>query len=282
MYAERFKTAYLLSYFIVVLTTLASVIGLLFRNVYRDNSFVKTTWFANDLMTLVVAIPLLILGLWLSQRGSVRGTLVWLAMLVYVLYNYAFYLFGTAFNRLFLVYVALFSLSIFALIFSLPRIDANEISGQFRTRTPVRWISGFMLFFAITLGGLWIAMSLSTVFTGEPPQVLEKFEHPTAVVFALDLGILIPGILLGAILLWRRQPWSYVVATIMNLKAVTYALVLVVSTFYSLATTGIGDSLLPLYLILGTGNLIACALLLGNVQPTQAEGRRIQPQSVYR
>ena len=119
-------------------------------------------------------------------------------------------------------------------------------------------------------------------FTGEPPQVLEKFGHPTAVVFALDLELLIPGILLGAVLLGKRQPWGYVTATIMNLKAVTYALALVVSSFYSFATTGTADSLLPLYILLGTGNLIASVLLLGNVQTAQAEGRNIQPQSSYR
>lgn len=276
----KFKTGYVLSYIIAALTILASVVGLLFSNVYRENDFVKSTWFANDLMTLIVAVPLLVLGLYLTQRGSVRGLLIWLAMLGYVLYNYAFYLFGTAFNRLFLVYVALFSLSILALIFSLPRVNAGQISQKFRARTPVRWISVFMLFFAVSLGGIWIAMSLGTVFTGQPPQVLEKFDHPTAVVFALDLGLLIPGILLGAVLLWQRQPWGYIVATIMNLKAVTYALALVVSSFYSFAATGVADAFLPLYITLGTGNLIASVLLLGNVRSAQEEGK-VRTQSVY-
>lgn len=276
---SNLKAAYRLSAIIAALAVLASGVGLFYREVYRDNDFIKAAWFANDLLTLILAVPLLLAGMRLARRGSTRGLLVWLAMLVYTLYNYAFYLFGSAFNRLFLVYVALFSLSIFALIVSVPRLNANAIRQQFHPRTPVRLISAFMLFFALVLGGLWVAMALVTVVTGDPPATLAKFEQPTAVVFALDLGVLIPGMLLGASLLWQRQPWGYVVATLMNLKAATYGFILVISTAYTYATTGIGDPLVGLYLVLGLGNLAATGLLLGNVRPGITETRQGQRAS---
>lgn len=66
---------------------------------------------------------MLVAALVLARRGSGRAQLVWLGMLAYTLYNYAFYLFGAAFNSLFLVYAALFTLSVFALLFGLVALD---------------------------------------------------------------------------------------------------------------------------------------------------------------
>jgi hypothetical protein len=267
MINDNFRTATVLSVIVGLLAAAASIGGLLIGGLYRDNEFVRTTWFANDLMTLVLAVPLLAGALIMARRGSLRSLLVWQAMLVYMLYNYAFYLFGAAFNAFFLIYVALFSLSIFAMVFSLPRMDAYEIAQLFQDRTPVRWISGFMLFFALLLGGMWIAISLSFVASREVPEVITKFGHPTSIVFALDLSLLMPGMVLGAVLLWQKKAWGYVVASIMNIKATTYALVLIVATVYSLVTRGVGDDFLPLYLLLGIGNLAASLFLLGNMHP---------------
>jgi hypothetical protein len=53
--------------------------------------------------------------------GSTRGMLIWLGLLAYALYNYAFYLFGAAFNALFLVYVAAFATPALALVAALSR-----------------------------------------------------------------------------------------------------------------------------------------------------------------
>jgi hypothetical protein len=262
----KFKTSYVLSIIILLLAAVASAGGLVISDLYRDNAFVKRTWFANDAMTLIVAVPLLIAALAFTRRGSPRALLIWMGLLMYMVYNYAFYLFAAAFNRFFLLYVALFSLPVLALIFALSRLDANALSRQFAARTPVRLIAGFMLFFSLLLGGMWIGISLGVAVSGQIPEMFAKFGHPTNVVFALDLSILMPGMVLGAVLLWRRQPWGYVVGAMMNIKAVTYALVLIVSTIYSLVIAGVGDDLLPLYIILGAGNLIACTLLLGNMQ----------------
>ena len=68
-----------------------------------------------------------------------------------MLYNYAFYLFGAAFNAFFLVYAALLALSIFALIFGLSSLDVEKLCRQFSPRTPVKWIGGYFLFVAVGL-----------------------------------------------------------------------------------------------------------------------------------
>jgi hypothetical protein len=165
MLQTKLRPAYILTAIITILAIAASTGGLFIDGLYRDNLLVTSGWYGNDLVTLVVAVPMLVTALILSMRGSQRAQLIWLGMLDYTLYNYAFYLFGTAFNGFFLVYVALFALSIFALIFGLVALD-----------------------------------------------------------------VVVPWLVLGAIWLWQRPPWGYVLAAIANVKGVVYMLALAATT----------------------------------------------------
>lgn len=144
MLSTRLKLAYIFSAIVAILSIVASVGGLLLDNLYQDNFLVTSTWYGNDLVTLLLAVPALVTALFLTWRGSQKVQLVWLGTLIYTLYNYAFYLFGSAFNRFFLIYVALFTLSVFALISGLGTLDVNRITQQFCPQTPVNWIGGYI------------------------------------------------------------------------------------------------------------------------------------------
>ena len=220
-------------------------------------AMITAAWRGNDLVTLFVAVPLLIAGMIFARRGSLQALLIWMGMLGYSLYNYIFYLYGAAFNKCFLVYVALFSLSIYALIFGLGNININALGGKFSSRTPARWISGYMLFFALMLGGIEVSRALSIFFTGQVHEDIIKTGHPTGVVYATDLSILIPGLIVAAVFLWKRRPWGYVITTILMSKATTYALALIAMSWFELRATGAGDALLPLWMVLGAGCLVS-------------------------
>ena len=104
MFRARPTVAPILSVIITILVIVASAGGLFIDDLYRDNAFAKSAWQGTDLATLVVGVPTLTVALIFAQRGSFRAQLVWLGMLDYALYNYAYYLFGTAFNGFFLIY----------------------------------------------------------------------------------------------------------------------------------------------------------------------------------
>ncbi len=212
------EPAYMLSVLIAVLTVMASAGGLFIGDLYRDNLLVTSGWYGNDWVTLVVAVPMLVAALILAMRGSRRAQLVWLGILDYTLYNYAFYLFGAAFNSFFLVYAALFALSIFALIFALVKLDVEGISRRFRTSTPVKWIAGYMIFVAIGLTVVYVAQCIGFIINGQLPPIVTLTGHPTSVVFALDLSPVVPWFVLGAVWLWQRRPWGYVLSAIVNVK----------------------------------------------------------------
>jgi len=260
------RSAYVLSALIAVLTLIAAGGGLLIDDLYQDNALLVAGWYGNDLVTLIVALPMLVVSLILSVRGSGRAQLVWLGMLAYTLYNFAYYLFGTAFNSLFLLYVTLFDLSMFALLFALVRLDVADVGRKFRGTTPVKWIAGYMIFVAVGLTTVYGAEALGFVVSGQVPEIVTLTGHVTNVVFALDLSLVVPWFVLGGIWLWQRRPWGYVLATILNVKGTVYMLALSAVTV-SAVRAGASDDLaqVGIWGTIGLGSLVASLLLLGNM-----------------
>ncbi|MCW3490479.1 hypothetical protein [Dethiobacter alkaliphilus] len=255
------KIPYNLSGIIVILMIISSVGGLLIDNLYRDNAFVSAVWRGNDYVTLIVAVPIFIISLLIAKKGEPRALLIWFAMLWYSFYNYIFYLFGAAFNAFFLLYVALFTLSLYALIFGLPHLDITKIKERFSPDLPVKWISGYMLFVAAGLSTVYTIQSLNFVVTGQLPEIVELTAHPTSIVFAIDFPFLIVPFVLTAIWLWKRQPWGYALAVILNVKGAIYTLVLAVGSYSAGATAEI-----PMWITLTIAGVIVSGYLLKNMQ----------------
>jgi hypothetical protein len=267
MMTPEFRPIIILSAIIAILATVASGGGLLLDGLYRDNAFVTALWGGNDLVTLVLAVPMLIAAMTLARRGSHRALLVWLAMLNYMLYNFAFYVFAAAFNWFFLIYVALFTLSAIALIFGLARIDTREISQRFRPRTPIKLISSYLLLVGIGLSTIYVIQSLGFIIDDTLPEIVVNTGHPTSVIFAVDLSLLVPVFIIGAIWLWRRQPWGYVLASISMVKGTTYTLVLAVVAVWG-ANAGVARASdeIPIWSLLTVVGLVGTLFLLGNMR----------------
>ena len=270
----KLKPDTILSILIAIFATIASAGGLLLDGLYRDNAFVTTTWLGNDAITLFLAVPILVVAMIVSNRGSLKAQLIWMGALDYMLYNYAFYLFGAAFNWFFLLYATLLALSIFALIFGLIKLDVNGISHQFRKDAPVKWIGGYFIFVASGLGLVYLIQSIGFIATDNVPAIVTMSGHPTNVVFALDLTLLIPWLILGALWLMKRQPWGYVIAGILNVKGPLYTLVLAVNSIL-VVNAGIAQtSELPLWGTLTVLGLIASVLFYVNMRPENESEKR--------
>lgn len=76
------------------------------------------------------------------------------------------------------------------------------------------------------------------------------------------LTVVLPALVLGAVLMWRKQAWGVILGAIMLVKCATYGMVLVVSTLL-LQWRGIAaDALLPFYLFILLGGLAGLWWLL--------------------
>ncbi len=72
---------------IAPLLAVAAGSGLFVEGLYRDPPSLVSQAIGQDLVTLVVALPALVIGAILASRGSERGRLVWLGVLGYVVYT---------------------------------------------------------------------------------------------------------------------------------------------------------------------------------------------------
>jgi hypothetical protein len=110
---------------------------------------------AQDLVTLVVGLPMLLVGMWFYRKASLRGTLLLAGTFGYLLYSYLSYSMLSSFNELFLVYVALFTLNLFALIGTILSMDISGLPKHFTPKTPVKAIASLLFVMAAFLFLAW-------------------------------------------------------------------------------------------------------------------------------
>ena len=258
------RGAYVLTLVLGSLMVVQAVLGLLYPTQYLDAESIRATWFGNDLVTLVIAAPLLVVSALRSYRGSVRWLLSWLGVLGYALYNYAFYLFGATLNVFFLLYIAAAVSAGGALIVALSSIDAGRTASAFRAETPVRVVGGSLIGIALGLGSIWIAMWAAYVFADTPTPVdPEAFK----LVAALDLSLMVPALLCGGMLLWRRSPWGFIAASIAAIQGSLYLLVLSLNSFVAIHR-GFAQApgQLPVWTPLAMVMIALTAILIANVR----------------
>jgi len=272
MDTPNLKAAYVMTAILGVAMAIVSAGGAFASEwLYRDNPLILAALRGQDLATLMVAVPLLVAGLVLERRGSLRGRVLWIAMLFYGLYGYLFYAVGVAFNVFFLLYVAICGLSGYALLFSVPRIDTARIDSTVTSRLARRVAIAYMLVVTAGLGVLWTGMSASYLFTRVVPGPIVSSGHPTGVVFAIDLIFIVPLMLLGAVRLIRRRPWGGFLATMLSITGSVYTLTLAVASI-EVARAGVGTGgELPIWAFLTVFGALAAGLLLAGMRSEAVE-----------
>lgn len=255
----------LLSVLLVIFTAIASATGLFFDEIYRDIPRHKAAWISNDVVSLFAVVPLYLLALGSSFRGNLRSRILLLGLQLYLLYNYAYYLFGAEFNALFLLYTLIFTASIYALILGVRNLKVSSLKPRL-SGSAYNWlVIGFMFFIAVPLLLVEGGQALSFIFTGKEPEV-------PSLIFALDLSLVVPASILAGILLWQKKLWGYFLASLMSIKAFTYGLVLVVMTLYTGWILEMEkDPLLPFYSIVCLGGILSSWFLLSRIKPTRPE-----------
>jgi hypothetical protein len=258
---------FIVSLVLACLLVISSVAGLLFgqSGLHQQNPETLPTFLAQDAITLLVAVPLLLAAVWNARTGSLRGLLLWMGTLFYIAYAYSFAVLGTWLPPLFLVYAWIVSMSLYSFVYLLVSVNADAVRARFSAAAPVRWAGGFVMVMALLLGTMETASIIADVLSGTAPK-------PTLmVVWPLDLVIAFPALFWGGLWLWRKQPLGYVVGAVVLLKAAAEGLALVVQTVATMLMSGIGDDLLPAYAVIGFGGLLVLLLYLRTITaPEQA------------
>lgn len=128
------RGARVLSGVVAGLMAAASAAGLWWAGLYRDPAPVVALLRGYDLVALLVAVPVLVGALVRACRGSARAELLAACALAYAVYHYAIYVFGTAFNALFLAHLALLGLAAVALVLTLRNLDVRGLDARLHPR----------------------------------------------------------------------------------------------------------------------------------------------------
>src|SRR5919106_1061356 len=182
-----------LSALIVLLALPVHLTGLLMPSIYRDPAVLLPQNLGTDLVTLCVGIPLLAATAVATWKGSLRARLLWLGALGYLAYEYGMYALGVRWNPLFLLYAALFALSLYALIIGLVGTDAARVRAALSGRVPVRSVAAYLIVVAV----------------------------------------MVAAMVLAAVQLLRDRPWGYVLAGTLLVKAATIGLWVVAMIWFS-------------------------------------------------
>ena len=218
---------------------------------------------ANDLVTLVLGLPLLAISFWLTLRGSLRGRLLLTGTLGFILYTYISMCFGAAYNRLFLIYVALFSLSLYAFILSLMSFDLKTLPAHFSDKLPRGWIAGLLFFAAAFLAFAWLGRIAATFAPGPVPAL----ENTTSMfIQAMDLALIVPLCVLSGFLLLRRSPWGYLLASVGMMKFLTMGTAVSVMGL-NMARLGVSINMaeMAIFPTITVINLVMVGILLKNI-----------------
>lgn len=197
---------------IAILLAIAAGSGVFVNGLYRDNAYFASQALGQDLISLLVALPALIISAIPTHRGSARARLVWLGMLVYLVYSYMIAAFVVRFNSLFLVYVALLGCSLYALIGGLVTTDMAAIKSSFSDKTPVRAVSVFLGVLMVLFYFLWLSEAVPALLAGKLPQSIVDNGTPTNAVHVLDMAWMLPAFGITAVSLWRKHALGYTLA----------------------------------------------------------------------
>ena len=232
MNTPRLRIAHQLTYAIILLTALASAIGLFMPQIYHETDWVVAQNRGQDMVTLIVLAVLLPITA-ASRNASVSATLVWIGPLGYIWYTYTGASFSYAFNELFLLYVALFSLSGAALIAGLSGVDVRAVQRAFDGGTPRHAAIIFLLSMAAMLSLLWLGQIIPFFTRGQLPEMIVLAKTLTVFVYVLDLGVVVPLALFSADWLQRDKPWGYALAGIVLVKLATMGFALLSMTWFA-------------------------------------------------
>lgn len=223
----------------------------------------------NDLITLMVGLPLLAVSAWLAFRRSLRGKLLLTGTMGFFLYTYLSMATLASYNSLFLVYVVLFTLSLYGFILCMLSFNLSDLPGHFSARLPYGWMSGLMIFTGGFLLLAWLGRIVPPLLNHLPPALENT---TTLVIQAMDLSLIVPLSILAGILLIRRSAWGYLLASVFVMKGITMGLA-VSAMGINMALKGVPDSLgiiVPFLLITGLNLVSAVILLRGIDRPASA------------
>jgi hypothetical protein len=196
------SSAYTLSLAIALLMAGLSLGGLLYQSSSYSTGELRQSFVANDVLNILIGLPILLGSMRLTRRGELAGLLLWPGALLYVLYNYIAYAFGIPFSLFSWGYLALVGLSAYIIYDLLISIEGHSVGEQLSGVIPVR-------------GSGWVLVVFGVAFLFRAVGVIAQASLDGTRLPVSEIGVLIADLVLsifmivGGTWLLRRMPLGY-------------------------------------------------------------------------
>lgn len=186
------------------------------RSLYaHDTIFSAGASLGADIVALFFALPLLIISFILYRRGSLRGGLLLASTLAYYLYYGASLGLIVAYNNLYLVYLALFSVSFFTFVLSFTMFDLQTLPDHISSRLPRRGMAIFMFVVGFGMTFIWLSDVIHALLTGGVPEALGV--NISLITYTIDVGVIAPAALLAGYQLLKHVPLGYLLTGVLTI-----------------------------------------------------------------
>ena len=260
MQFKHFKILRILTLLLALSLSLVSIAGAFFPSTYeRDSASIAAQGAGQDLVDLFVGVPLLLVTFFLASRGNRKAALLYAGTLAYIMYSFIIYCFGVYFNQFFLLYCLTLSLSLYAFILVFSELRQLQVESWFE-KAPVKLISVYLGFVALVFYLLWLKSVVPAIIQNEVPKEVSDYNLLVNPVHVIDLVFALPGLLIGSVLIWRRQRVVFIIASLALIFMVLLTLALAAMVLM-LVARGISEDN-TIALVFGILSISSVALLV--------------------
>lgn len=159
----------------------------------------------------------MLIGLILYRKKSIIGCFILLSSFFFFFYSFFINSIAVAYNNYFLIYIAVFVASIFAMILMINDISFEHIRNKIMPRLPIKTMTVITLILVSYFFISWMIIDFSSLFQG--------VVHPDVSIYTtagfniVDLSIFVTLSITGIILLFKRKPLGTILVLMLILMA---------------------------------------------------------------
>lgn len=195
----------IVSLLIAALAVAGALAGLLAPEAVYPTAEMRQNSVPNDIVTLVLVVPALLVALVLARQGRLLGLLLWPAALLTILYNALVYALGLPVGWVMLLNLLLVAGAAYTAAALLAMTGVADVQRRLAGRLPERLGGGVLM----ALSALFFLMAAGTMVAA----ILNGTPLTDRALMTTDL-LIAPFWFLGGLLLWRRAPAGYVLGPV--------------------------------------------------------------------
>ena len=220
---QKSRLTAIMTLILSLLALYASLTGVLDKNLYTDVFFAGSLSrtlisgsLAQDTISIPLSLLLAVLSLLFLKYPGYKTFIAILGLTGYFFYGYGLYAMQGQYTSIYLIYLAVFGLSIYSMIWGLTSFEPDVVK---QTRLPgaLRMsISIFLIVILLVLVPVWLLRIT--------PDIAKHIPGDTYAVFVLDLCVVFPAFGIIAAQLLQNKPFGNILAGVALFKTLTICL----------------------------------------------------------